>query len=805
MTPKMKMSYPKPTIPLFAAALSGCCVLLLTTAVSVSAQGDAPPDEKVVQLSAFQVTATQPSPYQATESTSGSRIAVPIFLTTQAVDVVTGQLIQDLGADHMLDSAQYVSPGIDNGSQSVGADRVTIRGFQSDLHVSDGFINTDLNKGFPQINDSFEIVKGPSAILSPFAPQPGGTINWITKKPSFSGNFGSGTVEVGDWDSDFGSIDVNRVLGRHLAVRVVMAGVDDKAYTGEKRKGGIVMPEIAWRLGSAQLLFQAQIYNYKTFVNSGLPLDYSIGTNSNVSAKNMIPSFVKWDSSYIDNDDLRNDVQHNYLALFTDQLFDGLSVRVAAHACYDQEFFRQYNTTGVAGALTTGSGGAGSMTNPFTGAYTPGISYSSVATGGVATPVALPTETGAVWTRSPSSSVTEGVQYDFQNDWNYEFSLPFMKSNSTAGVAITIYPYSGNRQGSLPANGGTKPNFDLANFVHTTFTYPAGATAPTINQIMQEIDQYYISQSLGFLKDRVILSGSLSENRETKEEATLTLPSPSGNPLQPNPANVNVHKLLKGYGIVVSPIPYVALYYGHSETSLPVVAVNTASSTAPSNGNGLLPPTQDSKQDETGIRFKTLDGRSTATVDYFQAYQSNNSLPNPANLALLPGQASFPLLFANVVSRGWEYEFNTAITPQLSILGTYTHFQFTNAYGQSVRAVAQSEGSAYVNYRFTSGDLKGFQAGVGVVHVGRRAVDAPGSGSTLAGTPANPIVFQPSAWLPAYTVVNLTSSYQLNANWRVAAYVDNVFNEYYFTGALNRFNVFSGPLRGYRGSVTYAF
>jgi iron complex outermembrane receptor protein len=289
-----------------------------------------------------------------------------------------------------------------------------------------------------------------------------------------------------------------------------------------------------------------------------------------------------------------------------------------------------------------------------------------------------------------------------------------------------------------------------------------------------------------------------------KKEENLEIPFPSPNPLQPNPAAVDVNKLLKSYGAVFSPIPYVAVYYGHSETSLPVVTINTATSTSPATGFAL-PPTQDSKEDEGGIRFKTLDSRSTASVDYFQAYQSNNSVPNPANLSLPSTAVQFPPLFANVVSRGWEYEFNTAITPQLSILGTYTHFQFTNAYGQSVRAVAQSEGSAYVNYRFTSGDLKGFQAGVGVVHVGRRAVDAPNSGSTVAGTTANPIVFQPSAWLPAYTVVNLTSSYQIDAHWRVAAYVDNVFNEYYFTGALNRFNVFSGGLRGYRGSVTYSF
>src|SRR5260221_34999 len=165
-TPKMKMSYPKPRFPLFAAALSGCCVLLLTAAVPVSAQSK--------------------------------------------------------------------------------------------------------------------------------TPQPGGTINWVTKKPSFSGNFGSISAEGGQWDSNFGSIDINHVISPSLAARIVLAGVDGNAYTGEPRRGFIAMPEITWRRGSAQLLLQAQIYNYKTFVNSGVPLDYTIGTASNVRAKDMIPAGVPW-------------------------------------------------------------------------------------------------------------------------------------------------------------------------------------------------------------------------------------------------------------------------------------------------------------------------------------------------------------------------------------------------------------------------------------------------------------------------------------------------------------------------------
>jgi len=811
----MKMSYPKTSLP-FAAALCSCFALLLTTTAPVSAQTTAsvsaqstapvstqsntPQQEEPVHLSAFEVTATQPSPYQATEVTSGSRIAVPIFLTTQAVDVVTSQLIQDLGADHMLDSAQYVSPGVTNSSQSVGLDRVSVRGFQTDVHVSDGFIDINLNKGFPQINESFEIVKGPNVILSPFAPQPGGTINWISKKPSFAGDFGSVSAEGGAWDSNFGSLDVNRVISPSLAARFVVAGVDGKAYTGESRRGYIAMPEIIWRRGSAELLLQAQIGSYKTYVSSGVPLDYTIGSASNVDAKHMIPANVPWDTYTSDADDIRNDMGHDYLAIFTDKLTDALSVRVAGHAALSNLNFLQFNTTGVAGAPSTTA-----MTNPLTGAYTPGFTYGGASTGFAATAVPIPTETGAVWTRAASSSVSINTQYDFQNDWNYQFATDYLKSNSTAGVAVTWYPAAGNRGGSLPANGGTKPNFDVANQVGTLATVAPGSTIPGLNQIGQEVDQYYIDENLSFFKDRVILTGSLSEDKMLRKQTSLQFPVPSPNPLEPNPATSRSSKLLKGYGIVISPFPYVAVYYGHSETSLPIVSLSGPTSTALSTGAGF-PLTQDSKGDEAGLRLKTLDGRSTASVDYFQDYQSNNAVPNPANLALAPGQNPFPSLFANVVSRGWEYEFNTAITPQLSILGNYTHFRFANTFGQPARAVAQSSGAVYANYKFTSGDLKGFQVGVGVIHVGRRAVDTTASGPVVASsTPTHLILLQPTAWLPAYTVVNLTSSYQLNAHWKVSAYLDNALNEYYFTGALNRFNTFAGALRGYRGAVNYSF
>ena len=599
--------------------------------------------------------------------------------------MITADLIADLGADHMLDAVQYVSPGVTNSSQSVGADRVNIRGFQSDLHVYDGFQDTNLNKGFPQILESYEIVKGPNVILSPFAPQPGGTINYVTKKPSFVGNFGSVSAEVGQWDSDFGSIDVNQVLSPHVAARIVIAGVDDSAYTGEPRRGSEFMPEIKWQNGAAQLLLQAQIYDYNTLVNGGVPANYNLGTNSHASAKHMLPPGVAWNAYLTDSDDVRDDVEHNYLAVFTDSLNDDLSVRLAAHVNLTSEHFTQFNTSGVAGAPSVAS-----ETNPLTGAYTPGFTYGNAASGFAATPVPLVNQSGAVWTRAGSSQVSPFTEYDLQNDWNFEKNTDFVKTTTTGGVALTYEPGNGNRNQTLPNNGGIKVNFDPTNFVGSTATFNTSTiTQDTLTD--EQVTQYYVNEIAKFWNERIILNGGLSENYMRRSIVNLAFPTPSANPLQPNPSAVHPHKTLKNYGIVITPLPWFDLYYGHGETSLPVTAVNnpTSSAITPSSANGLLPPTQDSKQDEAGIRLKSLDGRATAAVDYFQAYQSNFSIANPANLSLAPGQAAFPNVFANQVSRGWEYEVNVNLNKQLAIVGNYTNYQISNAYGQAIRAAAQ--------------------------------------------------------------------------------------------------------------------
>jgi iron complex outermembrane receptor protein len=782
-------------------SLAAYCALFLSACLAASAQTATSSPDQTVVLSPFEVTGVSPSPYQASESTAGGRIAISTFQAVQAVDVITSDLIADLGADHMLDAAQYVSPGLSNGSQSVGADRVNIRGFQTDLHVYDGFQDTNLNKGFPQILESYEVVKGANVILSPFAPQPGGTIDYITKKPSFGGDFGSVSVEFGQYDSDFGSIDINRVLSKNLAARIVVVGVDDTAYTGEPRRGYEVMPEIEWRKGDAKLLLQAQIYDYDTLVNGGVPADYNLGTNSNVDAKNMLPPGVPWNAYLTDSDDVRDDVEHNYLGVFTDNVTENLSVRLAGHVNLTSEHYVQFNTTGPVGAPSVAS-----ETNPLTGAYTPGFTYGNAASGYAATPVPLFNENGALWNRSASSQVSPFAEYDLQNDWSYSMSSSVAKSMTTGGVALTYEPGDQNRNETLPNNGGIKAPFNPAAFVGSTATF--NTTAITQDTLTDEqVTQIYVNEILKFWNDRIILNGGLSEDYMRKSIVNVAFPTPSVNPLQPNPSAVDPNKLLKNYGAVITPFPSVDVYYGHGETSLPVTVVNspTSSATTPSSANGLLPPTQDSKSDEVGIRYKSADGRATASVDYFQVSQTNYSIPNPLNLSLAPGQPAYPNAFANEVSRGMEYELNVNLNDSFSIVGNFTNYKIDNAYGQAIRAAAETSGAVYLNYKVPDTVAKGLSFGLGVIHVGRRSAESPTTGSTAAGTTANPIVYQPSLWLPAYSVVNLSASYRINKQWVVHAYMDNALNEYYFTGSLNRFDLFSGPLRGYRSSVTFSF
>lgn len=135
-----------------------------------------------VQLQAIDVKGRALSYYKEDEATLATRTATPIDETPQSVQVVTQTLIEDQAARQITDLYRSIS-----GMSQNNVSNVTLRGFSQDEILYDG-LKGDPYTGFsiPQLFtiQQVQVLKGPSGALYG-AGEPGGVINYVTKKPTY--------------------------------------------------------------------------------------------------------------------------------------------------------------------------------------------------------------------------------------------------------------------------------------------------------------------------------------------------------------------------------------------------------------------------------------------------------------------------------------------------------------------------------------------------------------------------------------------------------------------------------------------
>ena len=93
-------------------------------------------DEDPVRLPKFEVSDRRAGAYGARETTSTTRISLPIQDLAQTVSAVTRELIDDTQSLRMIDAARFVTPILE-GNQAAG-DVYTIRGFRTLIRFIDG-------------------------------------------------------------------------------------------------------------------------------------------------------------------------------------------------------------------------------------------------------------------------------------------------------------------------------------------------------------------------------------------------------------------------------------------------------------------------------------------------------------------------------------------------------------------------------------------------------------------------------------------------------------------------------------------
>ena len=150
---------------------------------------------------------------------------VPIEELPQAVQVISGELLQEVGAVRLNDALDLAA-GVARQNTFGGAwDSFAIRGFAGDTNVPSGYLVNGFNggRGFGGIRDTssverIEVMKGPGSALFGRG-EPGGTVAIITKKPQFETQ-GSVAVAAGSDSFQRAEGDFTTPLGDTVAIRI---------------------------------------------------------------------------------------------------------------------------------------------------------------------------------------------------------------------------------------------------------------------------------------------------------------------------------------------------------------------------------------------------------------------------------------------------------------------------------------------------------------------------------------------------------------------------------------------------------
>lgn len=160
-----------------------------------------------------------------------------------------------------------------------------LRGFVGDENLPSHYLVNGFNagRGFGGPRDlsgieSVEVLKGPRAALFGRG-EPGGTVNLVTKRPSFK-TAGEIRLSAGSFDTYRVDVDWTAPLNDTLALRLVGFGEDAGSFrdTVKTRKQG-ASPSLVWRIGSASRLVYELEYSHQEipFDRGVLAIDGQLG------------------------------------------------------------------------------------------------------------------------------------------------------------------------------------------------------------------------------------------------------------------------------------------------------------------------------------------------------------------------------------------------------------------------------------------------------------------------------------------------------------------------------------------------
>ena len=755
-------------------------------------------------LSAFEVSTASDRGYRAGNSVSATRIDTPIKDLPFAVSAFTEQFINDIGARELMDVAIY-APGVTSGAKEFtqGNNRYSIRGFDGDVTPQrNGFIgNRYVDAGNIQ---RVEIVKGPASLLYGQI-TPGGTVNYITKRPQ-NDSFVQLRQQIGTdsfWRTE---VDVNHaVLGGRVQARVVGAYEDgfEWANPGDSNSR-LLAPSVSFRVTENSTL----IVDYERFRRREDPL---VGMNPNL-AVNVSPTAANFSNvadrdraqAYIDVGNLNLGFigypplprDFNYVGRedYRKSDFESLNVEYTlrlgenwtARANYAwNEYYIGNKLTGLAEFTITPAAAYLATRNRF--------DYVAELRANPGAVLADPGKTGtAHLTRRKRLEESFGSSDSYQVELAGRIELGEVTLKPLLGAFLSDLKGGLQRRQSTSNPPAGTPNNATTPAQHLQpWDYNNPATwdnTGTYDELVLpwnartaskgEESAVYGVLNASLLDDRLILIGGARYNR-TDSEGINRLTGVEDTPY-------SATKTTPQFGIGYKARRDLLLFASYSESffieernlTLFNPAFNPAQPTTGTNRVTISAPAEPTtgKGYEVGVKTDFLDGRISSTVSLFHLERENRVLRFRETVNVFEGQEFPTITRQGTVDESEGIELEVTFSPldhwQIYATATFMDIKTTKftppalpvnasaayvaAYNEAVALIrgAVPEGSAetlaslWTRYTFADGPVQGLWLGGGFVYTGEKAQRT-----------ANPTLF-----FDDYTIFDLVVGY----DWRWA-------------------------------------
>ncbi len=717
--------------------------------------------EEVVTLSEFQVTTVADKGYRAGNSVSATRINTPIKDLPFAISAFTQQFITDIGARDLFDVVQY-APSVTSAGREFNAGNAVyaIRGFdqspQQNGFVGQAYVDT-------VSIERVEVVKGPSSVLYGQV-APGGTVNYITKRP---GNKASTKINAQAGTDSFWrtSIDLNQPLIANKVLFRFNAAYENAFEFIEpgKQRTAVFAPVVTWRITDRIAL----TVDYSNFSRRETPPSAQIKPNIQivgvrpasgilsatgvlVAPDNSDPGFLSYyplpaDFNYLSNNDNRFSDFESINAELTAKLGDHWSTRANFN----------WNKRRVAQKLT--GLGAVSITVPTSyypsGATLP-ISTANylIAARAYAADV-LNNPNLALLAPEAQLGRRKRLQENFgqgkasQVEFAGDYTMNGIKLKPLGGLLYNEANGYNRQRTSTAAN--FFPVWDIKNpatWDRNTDFDPAAQPLNQNNRAVTRNSAAYAIVNAAFFDDR--LSAVVGARYNKASGSTDNFLNPAG-----SLSKVTTKKTTPQVGLGWKATRDLMVYASYSQSFV----LNAANLTQASVPVGPAAPTT-SEGYELGVKTDFLNGRVSSTIAVFEIEQKDRIL----------NFNSFNAVGATVVnslqgtldrSRGIEAEITWSPMDNLQIYasGAINDVRVVQVprgvevfLGTHPEATVKALFNLWARYSFTSDALKGLWVGAGFNHTGKKAQR----------------VNNPKLFLPSDTLWNSAIGYDWKFNGR---------------------------------------